>query len=41
MSKRYGVLLGNGTALRGTFIVDPKGVLVHYSVTDLSVGRSV
>jgi peroxiredoxin (alkyl hydroperoxide reductase subunit C) len=30
-----------GVALRATFIVDPKGVIRHVSVNDLSVGRNV
>lgn len=41
MSEGYEVLLEDGAALRGTFIIDPDGRLAHYSVTDLSVGRSV
>jgi len=36
----YGVLTGDGSALRGTFVVDPDGVLRHASVSDQSVGRS-
>lgn len=30
----------HGVALRGTFIIDDKGVLRHYSVNDLPVGRN-
>jgi alkyl hydroperoxide reductase subunit AhpC len=42
ISKAYGVLLeSKGIALRGTFIVDPKGVLQWSSVNDLSTGRSI
>ena len=38
----YGVLLPEkGVALRGTFIVDPKGVVRWVSVNDLPVGRNV
>ncbi len=42
MSKDYGVLIPEkGIALRGTFIIDPEGIL-RYAVThDLSVGRSI
>ena len=28
-------------SLRGTFIIDPKGILKHYSVNDLDVGRNI
>ena len=46
ISKSYGVLIPDddgmaGTALRGTFIIDDKGILRHSTVNDLSVGRSV
>lgn len=42
ISKNYGVLLENeGIALRGTFLIDPHGILQHMSVNALSVGRSV
>ena len=45
ISKKFGVLIQDGPdagiALRGTFIMDPKGILKHYQVNDLSVGRSV
>jgi alkyl hydroperoxide reductase subunit AhpC len=38
----YGVLLvDQGIALRGTFLVDPNGVLQQSSVNNLPVGRSV
>ena len=30
-----------GIALRGTFIIDDKGILRHSSVNDLPVGRNV
>ena len=36
----YDVLSPDGSALRGTFIVDPDGILRHASVTDQNVGRS-
>ena len=39
---KYGVLLENtGEALRGTFIIDPEGILRYSVVSDLNVGRSV
>ena len=42
ISKSYGVLIENeGIALRGTFLIDPKGVLQHMTVNALGVGRSV
>lgn len=42
ISLNYGVLLEkDGVALRGTFIIDPNGVLRQFSVNDLPVGRSV
>lgn len=42
VSRRYGVLLEDqGIALRGTFIIDPEGVLRHSSINDLPVGRSI
>ncbi len=42
ISKSYGVLIENeGIALRGTFLIDPNGVLQHASVNALGVGRSV
>jgi len=40
MSRDYGVLLPDGAALRGTFIIDPEGVVRHIQINDLSVGRS-
>lgn len=42
MSWDYGVLLPEqGIALRGTFIIDPEGVLRYALYHDLGVGRSV
>jgi len=45
ISKDYGVLIDhgedNGVSFRGTFIIDPNGVLRQYSVNDLPVGRSI
>lgn len=42
VSRDYGVLLEDaGIALRGLFIIDPKGVVRQMTVNDLPVGRSV
>ncbi len=42
VSQEYGVLLeGLGAALRGTFIIDPKGLIRAYLVQDLTVGRNI
>lgn len=37
----YGVLLPGGVALRGLFVIDPKGVVRHITINDLPIGRSV
>ncbi|KAI0338513.1 peroxiredoxin [Trametopsis cervina] len=42
ISRDYGVLIEDeGVALRGLFIIDPKGILRQITVNDLPVGRSV
>lgn len=42
VSRDYGVLVEDkGIALRGTFLIDPKGTLQWMSVNALGVGRSV
>ncbi|KAK7696435.1 Peroxiredoxin-2 [Cerrena zonata] len=42
ISRDYGVLIEDeGIALRGLFIIDPKGILRQITVNDLPVGRSV
>ena len=42
VSRDYGVLLADaGHTLRGTFLIDPTGVLRFALVSDLDVGRSV
>jgi alkyl hydroperoxide reductase subunit AhpC len=42
VSRDYGVLLEDkGIALRGTFLIDPKGTLQWMSVNALGTGRSV
>ena len=40
VAARYGVLRTDGAAERGTFVIDPDGILRHASVTDVNVGRS-
>lgn len=42
VSREYGVLLEEaGIALRGTFIIDPEGIVRASIMQDLPVGRSV
>ncbi|KAJ5069737.1 thioredoxin-like fold [Anaeramoeba ignava] len=41
ISKDYGVLIEDGTALRGLFIIDPKGIVRHITINDQPIGRSV
>lgn len=41
ISTDYNVLLDGGISLRGSFLIDPKGVLRHVTINDLPVGRSV
>ena len=42
ISRAYGVLIEDqGIALRGLFIIDPKGILRQATVNDLPIGRSV
>lgn len=42
VARDYGVLLENaGLALRGTFIVNPEGVVQYQVVHDLGIGRNV
>jgi len=41
ISSDYGVLLEDqGIALRGTFLIDPEGVLRYAVISDLNLGRS-
>jgi len=39
--KEFNVLLKDGAALRGTFIIDPDGIVRHITVNELDVGRNV
>jgi alkyl hydroperoxide reductase subunit AhpC len=41
IARDYGVLLDDGIAARGTFIIDDKGILRQMTVNDPPVGRSV
>lgn len=41
ISKDFGVLLDSGIALRGTFIIDPQGIIRQATVNDLPVGRNI
>jgi peroxiredoxin (alkyl hydroperoxide reductase subunit C) len=41
IAKDYGVLLDAGIALRGLFLINPKGQVVYNVTHDLGVGRSV
>ena len=41
LGKAFDVLLDDGASLRGTFIIDPQGVVRHITVNDLEVGRNV
>jgi len=41
ISRAYGVLLDEGIALRGLFLIDRDGVVRHQLVNDLPLGRSV
>lgn len=41
ISADYGVLLDGGIALRGTFVIDQKGIVRAITIHDLPLGRSV
>jgi len=41
IAKSYGILLNESVALRGLFLIDPKGVVRHTIINDLPLGRSV
>ena len=42
VARQYGVLIEEeGIALRGSFVIDPEGVLRYSVVHDLNIGRSV
>ncbi len=41
IAEAYGVLSGDGVALRGLFVIDKEGVVQHATVNNLGFGRSV
>jgi len=41
VSEAYGVLLPDGIALRGLFVIDREGLVRHITINDLPIGRSV
>jgi alkyl hydroperoxide reductase subunit AhpC len=41
IARSFDVLNNDGVALRGLFIIDPKGIIRHATVNDLGVGRNV
>ena len=41
LADAFGVLTESGAALRGTFILDPEGILRSMQINDLDVGRNV
>jgi peroxiredoxin (alkyl hydroperoxide reductase subunit C) len=41
IARAYGVLLNDSVALRGLFLIDPKGLVRHATINDLPLGRSV
>ena len=41
ISKKYGVLINDSIALRGTFLIDENFIIRHQVVNDLPLGRSV
>lgn len=41
IARAYDVLLDDGIALRGLFIIDPNGVIRQATINDLPVGRNV
>ncbi len=41
ISDMYGVLHPDGVSFRGTFIIDPEGVIHHSTINNLPIGRNV
>lgn len=41
IARSYDVLMGDAVALRGTFMIDKKGIVRHQLVNDLPLGRNV
>ena len=40
LARAFGVLEPDGTCRRGTFVIDPEGIVRHATISDGSVGRS-
>lgn len=40
LAESFGVLLDDGKALRGTFIIDPGSIVRHVEINDTDVGRN-
>jgi alkyl hydroperoxide reductase subunit AhpC len=40
LARSFGVLEEDGTCRRGTFVIDPEGIVRHATISDGSVGRS-
>ena len=42
VSSAYGTLIEDeGLSLRGTFLIDPQGILKAYEINDNSIGRNI
>ncbi len=41
IARDYGVLINDSIALRGTFLIDKKGIIRHANVNDLPIGRNI
>lgn len=41
ISRDYQVLLGDSVALRATVVIDKEGIVRHYSLNDLPLGRNI
>ncbi|MFW8600984.1 peroxiredoxin [Desulfobacterota bacterium M19] len=41
ISHNYGVLISDGVALRGLFLIDKEGIVRHETINDLPLGRNV
>jgi peroxiredoxin (alkyl hydroperoxide reductase subunit C) len=41
IARGYGVLIDEGVALRGTFLIDRDGIVRHEVVNDLGLGRNI
>ena len=41
IARAYGILINESVALRGTFLIDKKGIVRHQVINDLPLGRDV